>query len=48
MRGFQEAYERLVTAQQNRPTEEQLAELEAERREEQYRLKISRLRKSVA
>lgn len=48
MRGFIEAYEQLVWARNNRPTPEQLKEIETERLEAQHRAKLQRLRRGVA
>lgn len=48
MRGFIEAYERLVWARNNPPSPEALAKIERDRRESDYRAKVNRLRRSVA
>lgn len=48
MRGANEAYERLIHAQQNRPTPEQWQKLQDEIARERRKDRIAKLRRGVA
>lgn len=47
-RSANDAYERLIYAQQNRPSEEEWAKMQEEQAREERRDKIRRLRQKVA